>query len=146
MTRNWKSIPKQTCLVENGVIGDCWRCCIAAVLGLPAEQVPHFMRKDDGTRNFNDEPDTQRWLNDRGYQLVGVRSIGGREVVRYPCYHEDADQFPTPVVISVGPTNRSKGRGSNHAVVAQSDKVLYDPHPSEAGLTAVIEQFLIIKI
>jgi hypothetical protein len=58
----WKSIPKQTLLVEDGEIGDCWRCCIAAVLGVPATEVPHFLRNEDGTVNHNVDADTQRWL------------------------------------------------------------------------------------
>lgn len=145
MTRNWNAIPKQTFLVEDGKIGDCWRCCIAAVLGLPAEEVPHFLMKDDGTHNHNDDADAQRWLNANGYRMVIVTALGGREAIRFPCWNEDREKFPAPIVISVGPTVRSKRRGCYHAVVTQGSDMLYDPHPSEAGLTAITEQYLIFK-
>lgn len=145
MSRNWKDIPKQTFLVENGEIGDCFRCCVAAVIGRGAEEVPHFCRKEDGSHNHNDDADAQRWLNAQGYLLICVSASGGREVVKYPCWHEDVEKFPPPVVISVGPTCRSKGRGKYHAVVTRGNDLLYDPHPSEAGLTAIIEQYLVLK-
>jgi hypothetical protein len=143
---DWAKIPKQTFLVEDGKIGDCWRCCVAAVLGLPAVDVPHFCLNEDGTHNHNDDADTQRWLNARGLQMVLVSGYGGREAVRYPCYHEDLPHFPPPLVISIGPTCRSKGRGRYHAVVTQGTELLYDPHPSEAGITAIVEQYLIFPI
>ena len=27
---------------ENGVYGDCWRTCVAYILGLPRDEVPHY--------------------------------------------------------------------------------------------------------
>lgn len=142
---DWAAIPKQTFLTEEGKIGDCWRCCVAAVLGLPAEEVPHFVMTADGKHNHNDDADTQRWLNGRGLQMCLVSSYGGREALRYPCWHEDVEKFPPPVVIAVGPTVRSKSRGHYHAVVMRGNELLYDPHPSEAGITAVVEQYLIFR-
>lgn len=143
---DWASIPKQTFLVENGEHGDCWRCCVAAVVGKPAGDVPHFAVDAHGNYNHQCDPDTQKWLNAQGYQMVCVQGHGGREPISYPCYHEDLAHFPEPVLISVGPTCRSKGRGRYHAIVTQGREVLYDPHPSNAGLTAVTEQYLIFAI
>ena len=125
--------PKQVHLTENGEIGDCWRCCVAAVLQVPAETVPHFVR--DGR---SADADTQRWLNQRGFVLIEVGKVGfslhgwGRDdVIRLP-------------VIECGPTVRSKKRGAHHAVVAISGELVYDPHPSGAGLLCATEQWLII--
>lgn len=141
----WKSIPKQTLLVEDGEIGDCWRCCIAAVLGVPATEVPHFFRNEDGTVNHNVDADTQRWLNERGYCIAYANTNGGREAFNFPRWANDKG-FVHPPVISCGPTERSKGLGKHHAVVTINGGMVYDPHPSEAGLTAVTEQNLIFKI
>ncbi|MBA4019155.1 MAG: hypothetical protein C0483_18470 [Pirellula sp.] len=145
MTRNWNAIPKQTFLVEDGKIGDCWRCCIAAVLGLPAEMVPHFLMKDDGTHNHECDADTQLWLCERGYRITYANSFGGaREALWFPRWSSSPIDPPVPL-IGVGPTQRSKGLGKHHAVVMIDGKIVYDPHPSEAGLTAIIEQYLIFK-
>lgn len=145
-TRDWKAIPKQTHLVENGVIGDCWRCCIAAVLGLPAEEVPHFGSGDDGKWNHQCDYDTQKWLNDRGYVITYASAVGGsRSAFCLPCYSADSDICDSIPLIACGPTQRSKGLGKHHAVVMVGRDIVYDPHPSEAGLTAIIEQWLIFK-
>lgn len=144
--RDWAAIPKQTLLVEGGKIGDCWRCCIAAVLGLPAAEVPHFGDDGGGKWNHTCDADTQRWLNERGYRIVCVTGHGcTREPFEYPCYSADLLAFPQPPLITCGPTQRSKGLGKHHAVVSIRGDVVYDPHPSEAGLTAIAEQYLIFR-
>ncbi len=142
--RDWSSVPKQRFLVEDGKIGDCWRCCIAAVLEIPAEEVPHFLLGTDGKVNHNVDADTQRWLNDRGYVMGYANCLGGgRDAIHFPRWSSDA--LCLPPLISCGPTERSKGLGKHHAVVTLKGKIVYDPHPSEAGLTAITEQYLIFK-
>lgn len=143
MSRDWASIPKQTFLVEDGKIGDCWRCCIAAVLGLPAEDVPHFLQGDDGEYNPCCDADTQRWLNGRGYVLTYAYSQGRTQrALGFPCYSKEC---PSVALIAAGPTPRSRGLGKHHAVVMLDGQIVYDPHPSEAGLTAIAEEYLIFK-
>lgn len=140
---DWSAIPKQKHLVENGEIGDCWRCCIAAVLGLPAENVPHFLLGEDGKHNNNCDADTQKWLNERGLLMFYASAVGGRTAIWFPRWSES--KFPLPPIISCGPTDRSQGMGKHHAVVMVGNEVVYDPHPSEAGLTAITEQYLILR-
>jgi hypothetical protein len=142
--RDWSKIPKQTQLSENGVIGDCWRCCIAAVLGLPAEEVPHFQQLEPGKSNNECDADTQRWLTERGYRIM-YANVMGRSGLIYPVYHSDTFVHQTPPIIAVGPTPRSKGMGRNHAIVTIGGQMVYDPHPSEAGLTAILENYLIFR-
>lgn len=141
MIRDWSSIPKQTKLVENGEIGDCWRCCIAAVLGVDASEVPHFLEQEINDRyNRSMDPDTQEWLNERGLFLA---CIHGSRAIGFPRWNRTKIEVP---LISCGPTERSRGMGRHHAVVTIGDTVVYDPHPSEAGLTAITEQWLIFGI
>lgn len=134
MVVSWADIPKQTFLKENGQVGDCWRCCVAAVLGLAAEEVPHFLLAKDA----NLDPDTQRWLNARGSVLVYATTL------YFPRYHGE-DWVPLPV-IACGPSPRSTRLHQHHAVVMLDDQVVYDPHPSEAGLTAIIDRYLIVPV
>jgi hypothetical protein len=132
-------LPKQTCRTENGEVGDCWRCCIAAILQVPAEAVPHFVRDTRAP-----EPETQRWLNARGYVLVQV--AGGDDWptgFQFPRFGEDGDACCLPV-ISCGVTVRSQKPSQHHAVVTRGGLLVYDPHPSNAGLLCVTEQFLVV--
>lgn len=131
--------PKQKLLVENGEVGDCWRCCIAAILQIPAEEVPHFVEiaikeQCDGT-----DPLTQSWLNARGYWFVSMR-FGP---LYCPRRFGDSAYQPFPYIAS-GPSVRSKTEHDLHAVVMADDQLLYDPHPSDAGLLAVVKRSLIV--
>lgn len=48
--------------------GDCWRTCIAMILDLPAEEVPHFL--DDGGTNEDGLKRAREWLQNRGLDIV----------------------------------------------------------------------------
>lgn len=131
-------LPKQTWLTEEGKTGDCWRCCVAAVLGLPAETVPHFA---DGQVSFSAVLcNTQSWLSARGWVMIDVPP---GEIT----FHGNGGDIITPPpVIQVGPTVRSRSAANKHAVVMIGDDVVYDPHPSEAGLLAVTQSQLLLPI
>lgn len=134
---NWE-IPKQTFLVEDGKVGDCWRCCIAAILQMPAEAVPHFLLSSKENGFCSCDSDTQQWLNERGWCLVEARKFS------FP--RRSTGAFDGLPVISCGPTERSRGMGRHHAVVTIASKVVYDPHPSNAGLTAITDEYLVVPI
>jgi hypothetical protein len=139
--KNWKKIPKQKELVENGKTGDCWRCCIAAILGLPAKKVPHFLEQAIREKRSMDCL-TQEWLNKRGLFLVLV-SNGKLVLPRY--WTKEPVEIDWPPVISCGPTPRSKKLGDCHATVTVGGIMVYDPHPSEVGLTAVTYEYMIVS-
>jgi hypothetical protein len=134
---NW-NLPKQTILVNRedpkAPPGDCWRCCVAALLQMPAADVPHFVQLSS-----SHEADTQRWLNERGFWLLAAEP----KFIIHGWFGDTLDHVP---LISCGPTPRSQQMGQHHAVVTVSDKVVYDPHPSEAGLTAITRQFTIVRM
>lgn len=129
--------PKQTLLSEDGQTGDCWRCCIAAVLQVPAEMVPHFLR--DGRSLC---ADTQRWLNQRGFILVQIRGGDGTSGFGLPGWGKDAS--PVLPIIACGPTVRSKKRGAHHAVVMIGEQLVFDPHPWNCGLLWTTEEYLVV--
>lgn len=135
---NWDQIPKQTLLVENGEIGDCWRCCIAAVLGIPADKVPHFQANDAASGTVC-TADTQKWLNERGMFMIHTSG----QALLFSCWSNSG--FEPPPIIACGPSPRSKSMVEHHAVVMIGSKQVYDPHPSEDGLTAICEQYLIFR-
>ena len=174
--RDWSSIPKQTVFSEfaggkPGELGDCWRCCIAAILDMPAAEVPHFIQiaEDNGKRPECDTDKdgklfvrkcrtsshnalTQRWLRTKGYVLVtfmGAAPWGdGTPWVWYSPSNDEGDPPLDDIIlpfIATGPTVRSKKSADQHAVVMTSHMV-YDPHPSNAGLLAVTQRDMIIPI
>ena len=52
-------------------IGDCWTCCIAMVMGLPYEEVPHFVKAQVwyGLDHF---VSCWNWLGPRGLCIYGA--------------------------------------------------------------------------
>lgn len=115
----------------NGVFGDCYRTCVAMLLGLEQLQVPRFNGPD------YDEPGAQvlamrDWLRrERGLCLIGIQlEAGGRDLGEVL-----QDLFwccgPDVHFIASGKTVR----GTQHSVVATLDGITHDPHPSRAGLT-----------
>jgi len=131
--------PKQTLLSEDLQIGDCWRCCIAAVLQVPAEKVPHFLR--DGRSII---ADTQRWLNQRGYVIIQSNNGGHNSGFWFPSWGVDA--VPQHPVIECGPTVRSKKKGAHHAVVTVRGQLVYDPHPWNCGILWTTDAYVIAPL
>jgi hypothetical protein len=120
--------PKQTIFTTETTDGDCWRCCIAAILNVPAESVPHF------GADPHCDAETQKWLNARGYVMIQVEGGGFYPPIRFPQWGKPVqDKTPNTAVypiIACGPTIRTKKPGDHHAVVWLDRRVVYDPHPS----------------
>lgn len=131
---NLQNFPKQTLLRENGETGNCWQYCIAFLLGVNPEEVPHFLR-NSMLNNTCMDVDTQTWLNKRDYAIVRATKL----------HFYRKSGMAIPLLIACGPTCRSTKIGQHHAVIMMGDKMVYDPHPSEAGLTAIMEEYLIFS-
>ena len=133
------SLPKQALLSdpENGVHGDCWRCCVAAILSLPPTKVPHFMELSLASDAPSMHTLTQRWLYERGYWLVQTKS-------KPYAIQSWGDNILTPPVMVSGPTVRSTRPEQQHVVVMVGGALVYDPHPSNAGLLAETDYALIV--
>lgn len=93
-----------------GIPGDCVRACVASILDLPIEEVPHFVQ-----------------LHDQEWQLAMIDWCEERGIVATWKQGISRDHWPYMVC---GPSPRS-GR---HACVYQSGALLHDPHPSRDGL------------
>ncbi|WP_311208756.1 MULTISPECIES: hypothetical protein [unclassified Aeromicrobium] len=103
-----------------GEPGDCWRTCIANMLGVHPSTVPNFVRY----RSWMDE--ARRWLRARGYDYGYV--IGGVEGLRN--LRDDLDEGAWFIV--TGPSPRGPWR---HCVLMDRDlQLVHDPHPSGLGI------------
>ena len=118
---------------ESGAIGDCLRATVATLLGLPAEDVPHFVRAgieagdcpagcdDDGT---DDHDHGYAWWD----SLLDFLMNRGLWVQHLP-----TDDPPPRPHLASGPGPR----GPQHVVAVDADGIVHDPHPSRAGLLDV---------
>ena len=105
-------------------IGDCFRCCIASILELAAEDVPHFY---DGEAFFDESgvvglQRLQDWLAKRGLHFLEIEW-------KADYLHNWDKQLSFHYTMSgISP------RGHQHAVVGFGGKMVHDPHKSRAGI------------
>ena len=112
----------QTILDSNR--GNCFTACIASILELPLNAVPHFVL-------FGDE-----WWD---AFLAWLAELGLSASI-YPT--SDDAYVPPGWTIAGGPSKRFAGR--MHACVALDGIVVHDPHPSRDGLPEGIAHYIVI--
>jgi hypothetical protein len=103
--------------------GDCFRACVATVMNLPGDQVPHFCRRPHPASRWvmrlND------WLSPRGLVYMAISGAPDWCWIRH-----------WPVMVIAG--GKSPRGDFDHAVVGRVSRsgfeMLHDPHPSRAGL------------
>jgi ribosomal protein S18 acetylase RimI-like enzyme len=105
--------------------GNCFQACVASILELPLEEVPHFC-KDENPYWFRDLED---WLLPMGLAPMLV-SPG------------TCSALDTTYSIAGGPA----ARGLMHSVVVRGVEVVHDPHPSRSGLVEVKDYMFFIAI
>jgi hypothetical protein len=94
-------------------VGNCMQAAVASVLGFPLDAVPHFGQ-------FMWWPQAlELWLRGLGFTLKGDRT----------------DTIPDRLCVVGG----QSPRGVKHMVVGYSGEIVWDPHPSRAGLVAVTD-------
>lgn len=104
-----------------GQYGDCQRAVIASLLSLPISDVPHFLKDACGDADLFWQG-MQSFLARRGYTLLEAGrhwNFFGADGI--DVYHEISGPSP-------------RGNGLFHAVVGCNGQVVFDPHPSRAGL------------
>lgn len=97
----------------DAVYGNCWQAAIASMLKLPLDAVPHF-----GQFTWPD-PALELWLRGRGLTYR----------------HEMTSVIPDRLCL----VNGHSPRGYLHSTVGFGGEVVWDPHPSHAGLLDVTE-------
>lgn len=108
---------------ETGTYGDCQRAAIASLMNIGnIEKVPHFFEGGPDTKEFYYR--LRKWLAQNGLGLVEIAY--------------DADSVESAMYMfsraNPGITYMLYGKsntGTNHAVIAQDDEIIWDP--SERG-------------
>lgn len=93
-----------------GRVGNCLQAAVASALNLELDEVPHFAQEELW------ELSMLEWLKARGFMVLTC------PVIRH---------IPLGVAYGISP------RGVMHAVVVQDGAMVFDPHPSRAGLVRV---------
>src|SRR6266581_6866987 len=109
---------------EKGVVGNCFAACLASLLEIPLDDVPHFF----GASTDSWRKDLNLWLARRGLSFIDVWCPNPTNFQWYVT--EQLSQVGYYVLS--GPSPRYKS--VEHAVIAKGGKIVFDPHPSKAGL------------
>ncbi len=120
---------------EKGIAGNCLQACIASMLDLPLDSVPHFMQ------DFPDNPwiAAKKWIKEQGYIVFSfcttAASVLDSLYIEGVCQNiQGTECFVPRYCILSGPGPR----GVNHAVIGQANgygvKIIHDPHHSREGL------------
>lgn len=114
---------------DNGIFGDCMRACIASLLGLSAEAVPHFLEEGNASKYHKRIAD---FLDARGLMLLEIPAL---DYNRLKWNHHQGDLYH----LMSGPSPR--GKGMYHSVVGKNGVVWFDPHPSRHGLAGPMSEW-----
>lgn len=110
--------------------GNCWQACIASMLRMKLEHVPHFAKNMDSWWE-----DTQKWMMDRNMFLIEVTN-------------RDETYSHIPNGIHCILSWKSTRGDFAHSVIGRfmDDKIYYefDPHPDETFLDGKVEHICFI--
>lgn len=115
---------------SEGIIGDCFRTCIASVLGLTQILVPHGYQEFwvDEKTNVSEKVQAQlnKWLEQSGYNL---KFIEYPVETTYEQLRTYLRHYYTDMYVVVGCSSKNGG----HSVVMKNDDYLWDPSIDDSG-------------
>jgi len=108
---------------DKGYWGDCYRTCIAVVMGMEAKDVPHFA--DQGDNDYSGLSGARKWLKPMGFgiwQNIFTEDTSFSDILR-------SINLMSPDIPTIITGQRTKG--VNHCVVVVNGKVICDPLTGE---------------
>lgn len=127
--------------------GNCWQTCIACILDLDPEVLPPQVDYDKRER----DGDGWKWVGP-SYMGVLQRYLRKHHGLAYVELHQPPELWsilsvkPGVLHMLTGRTIRTATNGSRHVVVASAGKMVWDPHPSRAGLTDEIQPSFLVPL
>lgn len=113
--------------------GNCVAACIATIVGVPLERVPHFVDFGIAYGDVDDDsPDAVSTGHHWWAMLLGYLAGHNRWVVEL----EDVDATERGEMLLVAGMSP---RGVMHQVIYRDRRLWHDPHPSRAGVLEVSE-------
>lgn len=107
--------------------GDCWKTCIASLLELPMDDVPHFVEYGD------------MWWD---VTQAFIKAIVGND--KELAWWEDVQLIPAGQEFLIGTGDSPRGDYQHAVIVDRAARVVHDPHPSRAGLAGPPTTFFAI--
>lgn len=123
----------QTIMHGEGRKGDCFRACLATILGMPIAAVPHFALLDFEDGVLVSMEAAIAWVNLKGYEV---------DTMNDPKDWDGATPLPLCTINGTSP------RGIRHSVVGsvETGEMVHDPHPSRAGLAHISSRFYFFPV
>lgn len=136
--------------IERDIVGDCWKACIASILEVPLEAVPHFFQREQDGETQSGWNETLHFLRDYKLTLTTFGLWGndapylkfGNAEIRYhfsaPGHWIASVRSPRVIVKS--------GMYGSHAVVMRASEIVWDPHPQrEMGHLGFEQGYLLTR-
>jgi hypothetical protein len=119
---------------KKGVIGNCLQACVASLLDLPLEEIPHFTWYMSEWANR-----LYIFLDGRGYKFNGTRNIKHDGV----SWLKDFKGIDGYIIVGGG---SPRGIWNGHAVIYKDGEPFFDPHPDNTFLTSEEDVYVIEKL
>jgi hypothetical protein len=109
---------------DEGQVGDCYRTCVACILGIERDAVPHPHRLTD--ENFSQVAAMREWLLSRGQALTLIPFKASPDEVLMTM-----ERFApaTPFIMTAMSANRV-----GHCVVCLGGRIIHDPSIDQSGI------------
>ena len=113
---------------EKGIIGDCWRTCIACILEIEPALVPHFVELHINGGEHTDLLTNKYMESD--YKLLPIAYHGTDDIDTFLYSQASLVANKNIVFILVG-TSRN---GTDHCVLMRNGLILWDPAIDNSGI------------
>jgi hypothetical protein len=115
---------------EKGTKGNCFTACIASIMDLPINEVPHFASYgQDWFKVF------WEFLKDKPFEMNGTWSVQSM-----PNWKEEFNGIDGYVIVGGESPRGVKG---GHAVIYKNGEPFFDPHPSDDFIVEEQDIYLI---
>lgn len=112
--------------------GNCVAACVATVLGLPLDSVPHFI---EFGIEFGDSDDVKEGVSSGHHWLAMMLGFFAGQGLWLVELEQVTDAEAGEVVLVAGPSPR----GVMHQVLYRDGVLWHDPHPSRDGVLEIRE-------
>lgn len=114
---------------DEGLVGDCYRTCVACIIGLDRDEVPHQHRLTDD--DFSQVEWMRQWLLTRGYALT----LMPFQATPAEVLQTMKRWAPTTPYILTAMSSNDVG----HCVVCLGDQIIHDPSIDSSGIVGPLE-------
>ncbi len=116
---------------DNGQYGDCFRACIASLMDMPAESVPHVLENYGAEEDADFIGRMNDWLRPHGFLFLEFPTACDEDNLSRVSrgYFYDLHY----VLLGTSP------RGCNHNAIYKAGDLVHDPHPDGGGIIGPAE-------